>query len=121
MKKKICVIIFAWTTLASLYGAGNGQASVISNESQLEEPLWDAFGGQDAITISNEPRIQTIDFTNPPKPSRLEVLMRRIGIPIFLRYVQFYNWVRRCVYWMRARVVRAFSRVRPSNYHAHKA
>jgi hypothetical protein len=114
MKKKLTRIIFACLITTTVYPAEDIQQ--ISTESQIDEPLWDVFGEQETF-VSAQPRIETIDFSNPPRPTRLEVLMRRIGIPIFLRYIQLYNWVRRCVYWIRMRANRAFSGVIRSTYH----
>lgn len=113
MEKKLISIVFACLITTGVYPAEDFQQ--VSTESQIDESLWDVFGEQTVASV--QPRIETIDFSNPPRPTRLEVLMRRIGIPIFLRYIQLYNWVRRCVYWIRIRVNRTFSRVVRSNYH----
>lgn len=114
MKKKLHTIVFA--CLITTMGCSAEDVQQISSESQTDEPLWDVFCERE-IPVIAQPHIQTIDFSNPPRPSRIEVLMRRIGTPIFLRYIQFYNWVRRCVYWVRMRVTRTFVTLRRSNHH----
>lgn len=115
MKKKLHTIVFA--CLITTMGCLAEEVQQISSESQTDEPLWDVFCEREISVMAQPLSIQTIDFSNPPRPSRIEVLMRRIGTPIFLRYIQFYNWVRRCVYWVRMRVTRAFVTLRRSNYH----
>jgi hypothetical protein len=43
-------------------------------------------------------------FNKPPQPSYFMVLLRRIGTPLFLKYVAFYTYVRNYMRWIQASV-----------------
>lgn len=104
MKKKIHIVLM-WCLIPNSILCIETKNSAeqnngVSSQENDKEDMWNVFS--DSSTMQDG--VPTINFNTPPKPSRFQVLMRRIGIPIFMRYVQAYTWVRRWVYWVQMRV-----------------